>query len=270
MEGQTGRPGTCLPTVVLPTYNERENLPSLVRAILALPEPVSVLVVDDNSPDGTGLIADGLASECERVSVIHRRGKLGLGTAYVAGFRALLSSGADLVLTMDADFSHHPRYIPAMLDRSRQFDVVIGSRYVPGGGTRSWGLHRQLLSRTANAVARTALGLQPHDCTAGFRCYHRRVLEAIPLGAIVAEGYSFLVEMLYRIQASGYRIGEVPIIFEDRRDGTSKISRMEILKAMRTVARLGVERAGLAPAGAPGKRGRAAPGAGGRPGPPEG
>ncbi len=128
---------------------------------------------------------------------------------------------------MDADFSHHPRYIPAMLDMSRQFDVVIGSRYVPGGGTRSWGLHRQLLSRTANGVARTALGLQPHDCTAGFRCYHRRVLETVPLGAIVAEGYSFLLEMLYRIQASGFRVGEVPIIFEDRWQGTSKISRME-------------------------------------------
>ncbi len=228
--------------VIVPTYNERDNIAELVRAIRLLPHPPAVFIIDDNSPDGTGEIADRLAGELPDVYVHHRPAKLGLGTAHVAGFKMALTLGFNLVLTMDADFSHHPQYIPDLLEASRRFDVVIGSRYVGGGGTRSWGLGRRVLSRTANMVARTTLGLDAHDCTAGFRCYHRRVLESIHFEGILSDGYSFLVELLYQVQRQGFRIGEVPILFEDRRQGRSKISRAEILKAVFTVFRLGLER----------------------------
>jgi dolichol-phosphate mannosyltransferase len=230
------------PTVILPTYNECENIVPLVQAIRSLPQEVAVLVIDDNSPDGTGALADQLAAEMRGVYVMHRAGKLGLGTAYVAGFHRLLASDVELILTMDADFSHHPRYIPALLDVARRYDMSIGSRYVPGGGTRFWGIERQLLSRTANAIARSALGLAAHDCTAGFRCYHRNVLEGVDFDAIKAEGYSFLLDMLYRVQLGHFTVGETPIIFEDRRLGVSKISKREIFGAMQTVGRLSSDR----------------------------
>lgn len=224
--------------VIIPTYNESENLEGLVRLVLALPLELEVIVVDDNSPDGTGQIADRLAAEDERVQVVHRPGKLGLGTAYIAGFRQALSHGAERIITMDADFSHHPRYIPALVAHSDGAQVVIGSRYVQGGGTRYCSLKRRLLSRVANGFARLMLRLRARDCTAGFRCYRRQALEAVDLDAILSDGYSFLVEILYQCQRQGCDIGELPIIFEDRRHGMSKIARQEILKAIHTVLRL--------------------------------
>jgi len=236
-------------SVIVPTYNESENIETLVSELLALPTGVRVIVVDDNSPDGTGAIADRMASEnAGRVEVVHRAGKLGLGTAYIAGFKRALAGGADLICTMDADFSHNPRYIPHMVDKVGQgYDIVIGSRYVRGGGTSGCTFDRKLLSWGANAFARVTLGLRAHDTTAGFRCYRRQVLEEIDLDQIKASGYSFLIEMLYRVHRRGWRVGEVPIVFENRRLGTSKISKDEIFKAIRTVLRLGRARLTRAP-----------------------
>ena len=227
--------------VIVPTYNESENIKALVTQLLALPTGILVIVVDDNSPDGTGDIADRLAEEnLGRIEVIHRAGKLGLGTAYIAGFKQALAARADLICTMDADFSHNPRYIPDMVAKIGQgYDLVIGSRYVPGGGTSGCTFDRKLLSWGANAFARTVLGLRAHDTTAGFRCYRREVLESVQLDEIKASGYSFLIEMLHRVRRRGWQVGEVPIIFENRRLGTSKISQDEIIRAMGTVLRLG-------------------------------
>ena len=225
-------------TVVLPTYNEAENIALLLPQLLEL--DVDVCVVDDASPDGTGALAEAFALKEPRVSVIHRSGKLGLGTAYVAGFAHVLAAGADAVLTMDADFSHHPRYIPAMLAAIEQADLVIGSRYVPGGRVL-YPLHRRLLSRVANLVARSALKLRARDCTAGFRLYRATVLRNAPIDRIKSNGYSFLVEMLRAVTRQNIRIVEVPIVFADRTLGKSKISSMEIYKGMRTVARLALK-----------------------------
>ena len=224
--------------VIVPTYNERENIRPLVEQLLALPIEIQVIVVDDNSPDGTGAIADELAASNSHVRVIHRSGKLGLGTAYVAGFKAALSMGADRILTMDADFSHHPRYVPDLVDRSRDADLVIGSRYVRGGGTRYCTLPRKALSWGANAFVKMVLWLQAMDCTAGFRCYRREVLESIDLDTIFSNGYSFLIEMLYRVQRRGWRVAEVPIIFEDRRLGRTKMSWREAVGLFTTILRL--------------------------------
>jgi dolichol-phosphate mannosyltransferase len=225
--------------VVIPTYNECENIQWLVSEILALDPPVGVIVVDDNSPDGTGDLADTLAAEHPaQVQVIHRPAKLGLGTAHIAGFKLALSQGTDRVLSMDADFSHHPRYIPALLAQSQEAHLTIGSRYVRGGGTRFCSWKRRALSLGANIFAKSMLGLPARDCTAGFRCYHREVLLSINLDDIFSNGYSFLIEMIYRTKRQGWRVSEVPIIFEDRRHGVSKISRREILAAMNTVLRL--------------------------------
>lgn len=225
---------------IVPTYNEADNLGELIEQLLALPVGLSVIVVDDNSPDGTGELADQWAGRYpERVFPIHRAGKLGLGTAYIAGFRKALDElGAERILTMDADFSHNPRYIPAMVELSRTRHVVIGSRYVPGGGAVNCSRKRIWLSKGANAFARGLLGLRAQDATAGFRLYRREVLQSIPLDQIFSSGYSFLIEMLFMCQRRGWQIGEVPIIFEDRRRGTTKISRQEIFKAQYTVLRL--------------------------------
>jgi dolichol-phosphate mannosyltransferase len=226
--------------VVLPTYNECENISQLVSMLLDLPMGLGIVVVDDNSPDGTGDLADQLAKEYpDRVWVVHRPGKLGLGTAYLTGFERALTQGAVRILTMDADFSHHPRYIPAMIQASLQHcDLVIGSRYVPGGGTPDFPVRRRVLSRGANAFARFMLGLHARDTTAGFRCYRRTVLETLPLDTIFSNGYSFLVEMLFLVQRAGFVVGEVPIVFEDRKRGKSKISQQEITRAFYTVFRL--------------------------------
>jgi len=229
-------------TVIIPTYNERENIGLLVGEIIGLGLESQVIIVDDNSPDGTGQVADELAARHPGVHVIHRPGKLGLGTAHIAGMKAALANGSARIVTMDADFSHHPRYLPDMLAALDHYDVVIGSRYVPGGGTRYCTLPRKGLSRGANLFARTVLGLHAGDATAGFRGYRRAVLESIALDEIVSDGYSFLIEMLYRCQQQGWHIGEVPIIFENRQRGASKISKTEIFKAQQTVLRLGLER----------------------------
>lgn len=225
--------------VVLPTYNEAENIALLLPELLTL--PVDVCVVDDGSPDGTGCIADEWAAREPRVRVIHRKGKLGLGTAYIAGFKAALAGGYDAALTMDADFSHHPRYIPSILREIADADLVIGSRYVAGGEVRyPW--HRRMLSRTSNFVARLLLGYTAHDCTAGFRLYRSAVLRAMPLDRIFSNGYSFLTETMWHVQRRGFRIAEVPIIFEDRVRGQSKISSREIYRGMTTVWRLFLRR----------------------------
>jgi glycosyltransferase involved in cell wall biosynthesis len=231
-------------TIVIPTYNERENIEDLVGGILALGLDSRVIVVDDNSPDGTGQIVDALAARTGVVQAIHRPGKLGLGTAHIAGMQAAVAQGADYVVTMDADFSHHPRYLPTVLDRLGEADVVIGSRYTDGGGTLYCTAPRKALSWGANLFARIMLGFQAQDATAGFRGYRREVLKSVPLDSIVSDGYSFLVEMLYHCQAQGWRVSEVPIVFENRQRGASKISRAEILKAMQTVLRLGVRKTG--------------------------
>ena len=230
--------------VIVPTYNEADNLDELLEQLLALPASIGAIVVDDNSPDGTGRLAEQWAERYPgRVYVVHRPAKQGLGTAYIAGFKmALHEVGAERILTMDADFSHNPRYIPAMLALSRTMHVVIGSRYVPGGGTRNCTRKRIVLSRLANFVARALLGLKARDATAGFRLYRREVLLSIPLDDIFSSGYSFLVEMLFLCQRRGWQIGEVPIIFEDRRKGQTKISRQEIFKAQYTVFRLFLRR----------------------------
>ena len=225
--------------VIVPTYNEADNLDDLISQILALPVTMGVIVVDDNSPDGTGQLADAWADKHPgRVMVVHRAGKLGLGTAYIAGFKKALAIGAQRIMTMDADFSHNPRYIPDMIALSKQKHVVIGSRYVAGGGQRHCTWKRVLLSKGGNFVARSLLGLQARDATAGFRLYRREVLESIPLDKIFSSGYSFLVEMLFLCQRRGWQIGEVPIIFEDRRKGQTKISRNEVFKAQYTLLRL--------------------------------
>ncbi|MFO7679374.1 MAG: polyprenol monophosphomannose synthase [Chloroflexota bacterium] len=230
--------------VIVPTYNEADNLDELVTQLLALPVNLGIIIVDDNSPDGTGELADKWAEKClDRVYVIHRPGKMGLGTAYIAGFRMGLDElNAARLMTMDADFSHNPRYIPAMIDLSQQKHVVIGSRYVPGGGQHNCTWKRVMLSKVANTVAKTLLGLKAKDTTAGFRLYRREVLQSIPLDQVFSSGYSFLVEMLFMCQRRGWQIGEVPITFEDRRAGTTKISRNEVIKAQYTVFRLFLRR----------------------------
>ncbi|MBN1270659.1 MAG: polyprenol monophosphomannose synthase [Candidatus Aminicenantes bacterium] len=218
--------------VIIPTYNEKENIEELVRLILDLKNNPHVLVVDDNSPDGTGKIADRISmTHPDRVHVIHRSGKLGLGSACLHGFKYALNHGYDLIMTMDADFSHHPKYIPEMVRRAQDFPIVIGSRYVPGGGIRNWGILRLINSRSANILARAMLRLKAHDCTSGFRIFRKEVLLALDMDSIYSSGYAYQSEILYRCQLRGYHASEVPIIFENRRRGASKISRKEIFRA---------------------------------------
>lgn len=234
-----------LNSVVIPTYNERENIVPLVDTILALPVPFQVLIVDDNSPDGTGELADDLAIRNPQVQVIHRPGKLGLGTAHIAGMRAAMAAGAWRIFTMDADFSHHPRHLPELVESLDKWDIVIGSRYVRGGGTLHCTAPRKALSRGANLFARFVLGLPATDCTAGYRGYRRPVLESAPLERIRSNGYSFLIEMLFLCAQKGYTVGEIPILFANRQMGSSKISKAEILRALQTVARLGWSRTSI-------------------------
>ncbi|BDG08165.1 polyprenol monophosphomannose synthase [Anaeromyxobacter paludicola] len=221
--------------VCLPTYNERDNLAPIVEAILAATPEVDVLVIDDNSPDGTGALADGLAARTGRVHVLHRAGKEGLGKAYLAGFAWALARGYERVLEMDADFSHDPKYLPAMLALSKDADLVLGSRNVPGGGTVNWGLGRRLLSKGGSLYARTILGLEVRDLTGGFKCFRREVLEAIDLPTVQCSGYAFQIELTFRAARKGFRIRELPITFVDRRVGQSKMSRRIVLEAIAKV-----------------------------------
>lgn len=224
--------------LVIPTYNESENIRPLVRKVREYVPDMHILIIDDNSPDGTGRIADELAREHEGVRVMHREGKLGLGSAYVAGFKQALQDGYDLICQMDADFSHDPSYWPELLCGMDGHDVMIGSRYVRGGGTRNWGIHRRVLSRASNFIARLMLGIKVRDCTGGFRCYKRRVIETMNPDTIFSNGYSFLEEVLFRAVKAGASVGETPIVFVERRRGKSKISKKEILKAVVTLFRL--------------------------------
>lgn len=225
--------------IIIPTYNERDNLTSLHTQIHDALPAADILVVDDNSPDGTGQLADSLAAKHSYLKVLHREGKLGLGTAYLAGFSHAMSSGYDFVFEMDADFSHDPCYLPSLLGAAVEgADVVIGSRRVPGGGTENWGLGRQLISSGGSLYARTILGLPVQDLTSGFKCFRRSVLEAIELESVRSNGYSFQIEMTYRAIQRGFRVVEVPIVFVDRRAGQSKMSRSIFLEAMGMVWRM--------------------------------
>jgi dolichol-phosphate mannosyltransferase len=223
------QPGRVL--VVIPTYNEAENIVPLARDVLAQDPSLEVLVVDDASPDGTGQRVAAAAASEPRLQLLSRAGKLGLGSAYLAGFRHGLDHGYDWVVTMDGDGSHAPRFLPAMLDAGRASDLVIGSRYVPGGGIANWPPHRRALSAFASFYTRTLLGLAVRDCTSGYRAYARRVLEAVDPFGVRSSGYSFLEEMLYRVERAGFRITEVPILFQDRTAGASKIDHREIYRA---------------------------------------
>jgi dolichol-phosphate mannosyltransferase len=220
--------------VCVPTYDEAENVGPITAAILAA-APVDVLVVDDASPDGTGELADGIAAREPRVHVLHRARKEGLGRAYLAAFGWALARDYALVLEMDADFSHAPAHLPAILAAARDADLVLGSRYVDGGGTVNWGPGRRLLSRGGSLYARSVLRLPYRDLTGGFKCFRREVLEAIDLPTVQCTGYAFQIELTYRAHRRGFRIAEVPIVFEDRRVGRSKMSRRIVLEAVRKV-----------------------------------
>jgi dolichol-phosphate mannosyltransferase len=217
--------------VCLPTYNELENLGPMLRALGD--KDVRVLVIDDNSPDGTGELADRLAQELGYVDVLHRERKEGLGPAYLAGFRRALSDGAEFVLEMDCDFSHDPNDVPRLLAAVEGgADLALGSRYVPGGGVRNWGLVRRLISAGGSLYARVLLGVKVRDLTGGFKCYRREVLEAIDLEAVASKGYAFQIETTYRVLRAGFEVVEVPITFADREVGGSKMSRTIVAKAI--------------------------------------
>jgi dolichol-phosphate mannosyltransferase len=219
--------------VVLPTYEEATNIERLVGEVRAkLPAGAQILIVDDNSPDGTGEIAARLAAAHDAVHVLRRPRKEGLGPAYIAGFRQALAGGAGLVVEMDADFSHEPAYLPRLLEAAGRADLVLGSRYVPGGGVTDWGPLRQAISRGGSSYARRVLGLGVRDLTGGFKCFRREVLEAIDLGAVRSRGYAFQVELTYRAIELGFNVVEVPIVFRDREAGSSKMSRSIVLEAI--------------------------------------
>src|SRR4051794_16104112 len=224
--------------VIVPTYNERENLPQLVPAILAQGESFHVLVVDDNSPDGTGQIADDLAAADSRVNVLHRDGKRGLGTAYVAGFKWALANGFDYVFEMDADFSHDPAALPSLLAGAQRGDCAVGSRWVPGGGTENWSFLRTFISRGGSVYSKLILGVPVNDLTSGFKCFAAYVLRSLDLDSIRSNGYGFQVEVNYRCHRLGFRIVEVPIRFVDRRVGKSKMSGSIVVEAAGVVWRL--------------------------------
>ena len=236
-------PGAWL---ILPTYNEAVNIVPFVRAVLpelaeASPEH-RILIVDDDSPDGTGRIADGLARELEAVEVLHRREKAGLGVAYLAGFARALAGGADLILEMDSDFSHSPADVPRLIAAAADADLVLGSRYVPGGGVTDWGLLRRALSRGGSWYARLILRVNVHDLTGGFKCFRREVLETLDLDAVHAEGYGFQIELTYRASRAGFRVKEVPIVFRERQAGLSKMNARIALEAVWKVPALRLRR----------------------------
>jgi dolichol-phosphate mannosyltransferase len=222
------------------TYNERDNLGPLVKEIHAVLPAADVLVIDDNSPDGTGRLADELAAADPRVRVLHRAGKLGLGTAILAGMRYAMDHGYDLLLNMDADFSHHPRYLPAILAGMKRHDVMIGSRYVAGGGAVNWPLSRRLISRAVNTVVRLLLRIPAHDTSGAYRCYRVAKLRQTDLDHLLSRGYSFQQEVLYRCRKAGCRIGETPILFENRRAGASKVNPREAARSMAVILWVGM------------------------------
>jgi dolichol-phosphate mannosyltransferase len=225
--------------IIVPTYNERETVGDVVEQFLAAAPSAELLFVDDNSPDGTGAELDRIAATNPRVSVLHRPGKLGLGTAYVDGFRWGLQRGYDFLVQMDADFSHDPKYLPVLLGLAADgADVAVGSRWVDGGGTRNWGVGRQVLSRGGSLYARTVLGIGLRDVTAGFACWRRAALEAVALDTLRSNGYGFQIELKYRALRAGLKVVETPIVFVDRRVGQSKMSRKIVVEALGMVWKL--------------------------------
>ncbi len=225
--------------VIIPTYNEAENVEAITRAVLAADPRLDVLVVDDNSPDGTGVKADALARAEPRIHVLHRAAKEGLGKAYLAGFEWALARPYRYVFEMDADFSHDPRYLPRFLaEMDAGADLVLGSRYVEGGGTVNWGISRQIISRGGSLYARSVLGIGVRDLTGGFKCFRREVLEGLDLATVRSAGYAFQIELTFRALKRGFRVKEIPIVFEDRRVGKSKMSRRIFLEAVTMVWRL--------------------------------
>lgn len=232
--------------MILPTYNEAGNIERMVEAVgPKLGAGDRILIADDNSPDGTGRIADGLARDDARVEVLHRPAKEGLGPAYIAGFRRALEGGAGLVVQMDADFSHDPAYLPRLIAASALADLVLGSRYVPGGGITEWGATRRLISRGGSLYSRIVLGVPVCDLTGGFKCFRREVLEAIDLDTVAASGYSFQVEMTYRVLKAGFEVLEVPITFRERQAGNSKMSTSIVIEAAWRVPAIRLSGAGL-------------------------
>jgi dolichol-phosphate mannosyltransferase len=224
--------------VIIPTYNERKNIPVLVAGLMAH-QGVRVLVVDDQSPDGTGDVADALALEYQgRVEVMHRTGRRGFGRSYIDGMKKAIAEPVDVLCQMDADLSHDPRQLPDLIAATAQADVVIGSRYIPGGAIVNWPLRRRILSRVANTYIRGVTRLSARDCTSGYRCWRRTTLAAVPLDQLFSDGYSFLVEMLFVASRSGCRIAEVPITFVERREGESKVSRAVLMESAITPWRL--------------------------------
>ena len=234
--------------VGIATYNERENLPTLLDEIRKAAPQVDILVLDDNSPDGTGALADELAKADPRIHVVHRTGKLGLGTAILAEMHWAMEHGYGVFVSMDADFSHHPRYLPALIAGCREHDIVIGSRYVPGGGTVNWPWSRRFMSWGVNALVRTLMGIQAHDASGGFRAYRTELLRNTNLDDFYSKGYSFQEEMLLRCKLAGARIVESPIVFEDRRVGQTKADIREVLRSISILVYLGLRTAvGLGP-----------------------
>lgn len=230
--------------VILPTYNEAGNVEKMVDALgpKLTHDDDRILIVDDNSPDGTGQIADRIATKNPRVRVLHRKVKEGLGPAYIEGYRVALEGGADLIVQMDADFSHDPAYLPRLLAASELADLVIGSRYVPGGGITEWGQVRRLLSRGGSLYSRTVLRVPVRDMTGGFKCFRRKVLETIDLSQVAASGYSFQVEMTWRVVQAGFSVMEVPITFRERQEGDSKITTAIVAEAAWRVPAMRIRR----------------------------
>ena len=238
MQSKTRREGDLKPLICMPTYNERENLARIIPAIFERAPEAHVLVIDDGSPDGTGELAEEIAAKDERVHVLHREAKQGLGPAYIAGFAWALEREYKTILEMDADFSHRPEYLPEMIAQTRRYDVVIGSRYIAGGGTSEWGLMRRLISRGGGLYSRLILNVDVQDLTAGFVAWRREVLEQIDLSGVEASGYVFQIEMKYRALKRGYSVLEVPIVFPDREVGESKMTPDIALEALWRVWRI--------------------------------
>jgi len=224
--------------VIIPTYNERENIGRIVPLVLEKDPSIHILIVDDGSPDGTGQIADSMSKENDRIFVIHRQNKSGLGTAYIAGFKFALKKNYDLIFEMDCDFSHDPKYIPHFLEAIRDADLVLGSRYISGVNVINWPMSRLLLSYYANVYSRIITGLPVKDATGGFKCYRREVLETVNLDKVKSNGYSFQIEMSFRAWKKGFQIKEIPIVFEDRKLGQSKMSKKIVREAVWMVWKL--------------------------------
>ncbi|MBU0730272.1 MAG: polyprenol monophosphomannose synthase [Proteobacteria bacterium] len=221
--------------IIIPTYNEKENVEMIIARIFSVDNTLEILVVDDNSPDGTGAIIEKLMQQDKRLHILHRKEKMGLGRAYIAGFEYAIANRYDVIFEMDADFSHNPRYLPIFLDTIKTADIVIGSRYLKGGSTRNWPLLRLLLSYCGNLYIRFVTGMPIKDATGGFKCFRRQVLESLDFSKITSEGYAFQVEVNYLCWKKGFSIQEIPIVFEDRKVGETKMSGTVVFEALKLV-----------------------------------